>query len=97
MNIQEKIAVLKSCLAKSEDLDYSIQVTWGENVEASKAELRTILNNAENLFVKGSINRLDLDVRNEAYAKWNNVLDGWLAKFPDTALTQDEPTQGPRL
>lgn len=92
MNIIEKITALTQSLAKSQNIDYAIQVAWGIDVDRDQeiTRMKTLIENAKILFVQGSIDKLEMDVRNEAYANWNNIFDDELKKFPEYSQTKSE-------
>lgn len=92
MTIPEKINCLETCLNKAENVEYSVQVKWGNNQDETRREIRVAIENARQLFERGRIDQLDYDVRQEAYNKWHNILNAHLRKFPEYYNTQDKST-----
>lgn len=87
MQITEKINALQSLIAKAElDVEYSIQVRWGDNKEQTINEAKTFINNARLLFQNGKIDQLDYDMKQEAFAHYHTKLDSYLKMFPEFEL-----------
>lgn len=90
MTIPEKLEALRSCIAKCDDVEYSVQVALGDNKEETLAELSTLVENGRKLFLTGQIDNLDYDVRQDAYNKWNAKLDEKLSMFPEYSIAVEE-------
>ena len=72
MTIQDKIDTLKIYISK-----------MNQNTQEDKDELNAIIVNADILFSQDNISRLDIDLQEEAYDKWNKILDSALMLFPE--------------
>lgn len=90
MTIPEKINALQSCVAKCEDVEYSIQAKLGDNKEQELGEIRNIISNGRMLFISGQIQNLDYETREHAFHTWNELLDKKLSLFPEYALEEEE-------
>lgn len=94
MTVPQKLNALAECIAKCEDVEYSMHATLGDNKEAKLSELRIIVQNGRRLFSSGQIENLDYDVRNEAIKKWHHDLDRALSMFPEYSNDLEEaPTR----
>lgn len=97
MNVLEKANQLEALIDKSDlDTDYSIQVKWDENPTKTKREAKVIIDNARILFQNGAIDNLDIDMKAEAYANYNTVLDSYLKRFPEFELNDVQTESVPR-
>lgn len=74
MTIQEKLNQLRTYLSK-EDMPVS-------SLE-EKENLETVLEEATKIFEMGDISRMDPELLEEVYAKWDNILDSKLSLFPE--------------
>lgn len=83
MTVPQKLSALAECIAKCDDVEYSMHATLGDNKEQKLSELRIIVQNGRNLFSSGQLENLDYDVRNEAIRKWHRDLDKALSMFPE--------------
>lgn len=96
MTIPEKLEALIACIAKCEDVQYSVQAALGDDKEKTLEELITIVKTGKKLFVSGEVEKLDYDVRQEAYAKWDSILTAKLGMFPEYIEEMEEvPTRRP--
>lgn len=73
MTIQEKINQLRTYLSNSESSDTTAEER--ENIEV-------VVEEATKIFEMGDISRMDPDLMEEMYAKWDNILDSKLSLFP---------------
>lgn len=73
MTIQEKINQLRTYLSSEEGLNTSPEER--ENME-------TVVEEATKIFEMGDISRMDPDLMEEMYAKWDSILDSKLSLFP---------------
>ena len=83
MTIPEKLEALAVCIAKCENVEYSIQAALGDNKEEAIRELMTIVDTGRKLFLSGQVENLDYDVRQDAYNKWDTKLTEKLFLFPE--------------
>ena len=83
MTIPEKLEALAVCIAKCENVEYSIQAALGDNKEEAIRELMTIVDTGRKLFLSGQVENLDYDVRQDAYNKWDTKLTEKLCLFPE--------------
>ena len=84
MTIEEKINTLESLLAKAKlNLEYSMQVEYGEDKEYTIHQIQFLIKSARDLFHTGKIMVLDETIRHDTYVKWSNMLDEYLSKFPE--------------
>ena len=74
MTIQEKLNQLRECLSKEE-----AQSTTPEE----KEDIETVISEATKIFEMGDISRMDPELTEEIYAKWDNILDTKLSLFPE--------------
>lgn len=94
MTVPQKLNALAECIAKCEDVEYSMHVAFGDNKEQKLSELRIIVQNGRKLFSSGQLENLDYDVRNEAIKKWHHDLDRELSMFPEYKKDLEEaPTR----
>lgn len=91
MTIPEKLESLAACISQCDNVEYSIQARLGDNKEETLRELLIIVENGKKLFMSGSVDNLDYDVRQEAYAKWDNILNEKLSLFPEYSVELEEP------
>ena len=90
MTIPEKLRALEACVAKCEDVEYSIQARLGNDKEQTLGEIRNIISNGRTLFLSGQIQNLDYEMRQHAFRTWNELLDNKLSLFPEYALEEEE-------
>lgn len=83
MTIQEKINMLKTCLSKTSESEYSNSVSWQEKKETEIKSILTVIETASNFFIKGVISKMDPAVLKETYEKWDALLDSKLEMFPE--------------
>lgn len=83
MTIQEKIKMLKTCLSKTSESEYSNSVSWQENKETEVESILNIIDIASEFFLKGVISKMDPEVLKEVYEKWDTILDSKLKMFPE--------------
>ena len=93
MSVTDKINALEACVAKCEDIEYSVRAKLGDNKEEKLSEIRVVIQNGRKLFNANAIQQLDIDVRNEAFRTWHTKLNKYLALFPEYSLEQEERTR----
>lgn len=74
MTIQEKLNQLRTYLSKEETPISSPE---------ERENLETVLEEATKIFEMGDISRMDPELLEEVYAKWDNILDSKLGLFPE--------------
>lgn len=73
MTIQEKINQLRTYLSNEE----------GANTTPEEREnIAIVVEEATKIFEMGDISRMDPDLMEEMYAKWDSILDDKLSLFP---------------
>lgn len=75
MTIQDKINQLRDCLSNQVE---------GETPTLEEIEsIQNVLEEATKIFELGDISRMDPDLLEDIYDKWNNILDSKLSLFPE--------------
>lgn len=75
MTIQDKINQLRDCLSNQVE---------GETPSLEEIEsIQNVLEEATKIFELGDISRMDPDLLEDIYDKWNNILDSKLSLFPE--------------
>lgn len=75
MTIQDKINQLRDCLSNQVE---------GETPSLEEIEsIQNVVEEATKIFELGDISRMDPDLLEDIYDKWNNILDSKLSLFPE--------------
>lgn len=73
MTIQEKINQLRTYLSSEEGVNTTPE---------EKENIEIVVEEATKIFEMGDISRMDPDLMEEMYAKWDSILDDKLSLFP---------------
>lgn len=87
--INEKLTALEACIAKCEDIEYSVRAKLGDDKEHLLNLMKVCVANGRVLF-NGTIENLNIEEKIEAYETYNNRLDNYLMLFPEYNIEQDE-------
>lgn len=91
MTIGEKIAKLKSSLDKAnQDINYSEQVKWGDDMIRAKAEMEVLIDTSKSILLSGNSDAAEVSAQEEMYADYNRILDSCLKKFPEYSLGEEQ-------
>lgn len=91
MTIEQKINLLESYLAKAEDVEYSINVNWGHDIEKTKNELRVLVTNARTFLTRKDF--LEYPERESGLTYYSGLLDEALARFPEIQVEKQKEEQ----
>lgn len=78
MTIQEKIKQLRDCLSNTSNDD---NINLLSQVE--REDIKTVIEEATKIFELGDISRMDPELLEEVYKKWDSTLDTKLSLFPE--------------
>jgi len=98
MNLEQKRNELSRLYNKAElNLEYRIQVAWGNDSEVTRYRIRTLIANYDLLFRTGRIKQLDYENVQGGIAYYSNQFDTYLKMFPEYGVEQTQENKGPIL